>query len=94
MEAPQRVTPVFIHVLSCLRDNPQGVHGYAIIAAGPHANGAVYPVLDRLAAAGWAAREWDDRSTPRRRVYRLTQVGADGADLLLPDPDHLVALAG
>lgn len=94
MEVPQRVTPVFIHVLSCLQANPQGVHGYAIIAAGPYANGAVYPVLRRLADAGWAAWEWDDRSTPRRRVYRLTSAGAHSAGRLLPDQEPVVAPVG
>lgn len=36
--------------------------------------GTVYPVLDKLEAAGWVSSEWErdsDRKGPRRRYYKL-----------------------
>jgi DNA-binding PadR family transcriptional regulator len=94
METPQRVTPVFIHVLTCLHERPGGVHGYAIITSGPHVGGAIYPVLNRLYTAGWVDREWDNQSTPRRRIYQLTAAGTRGADRLLTVKNPPMSLVG
>jgi DNA-binding PadR family transcriptional regulator len=43
--------------------------------------GTIYPILDRLLKAGWLERRWEDvdpavEGRPRRRLYRLTRVGA------------------
>jgi len=57
--------------------------------------GTIYPILDRLLKAGWLERRWEDvdpvaEGRPRRRLYRLTGVGAPAARLALDN--HLAAL--
>ena len=46
--------------------------------------GVIYPMLDRLLKAGWLERRWEDidpavQGRPRRRLYRLSGVGASAA---------------
>jgi DNA-binding MarR family transcriptional regulator len=46
--------------------------------------GTIYPILDRLLKAGWVERRWEDidptvEGRPRRRLYRLTALGATQA---------------
>jgi DNA-binding PadR family transcriptional regulator len=58
-------------------------HGYAVITALRErsggaldlAEGAVYPALHRLEAAGLVASEWQSIAGRRRRLYRLTPDG-------------------
>lgn len=57
--------------------------------------GTVYPSLGRLLKAGWVERRWEDidpavKGRPKRRLYRLTGVGAPAARLALDE--HLAAL--
>lgn len=57
--------------------------------------GTIYPILDRLLGAGWLERRWEDidpavEGRPRRRLYRLTRVGATSARLALDE--HMAAL--
>ncbi len=57
--------------------------------------GTIYPILDRLLKAGWLERRWEDidpvtEGRPRRRLYRLTGVGAPAARRALDD--HLASL--
>jgi PadR family transcriptional regulator PadR len=60
-------------------------HGYAVIttlrerSAGALdvAEGAVYPALHRLEAAGLLTSEWEPVAGRRRRIYRLTKDGRD-----------------
>lgn len=62
-------------------DEPR--HGYAIISALRELTdgvfslneGAVYPMLHQLEAAGLVSSEWDDSSGRRRRSYGLTRQG-------------------
>ena len=59
------------------------VHGYGLIAAlRDHSDGVfalpegtVYPALHRLERDGLVQSEWSADTTPRRRVYRLTDAG-------------------
>jgi PadR family transcriptional regulator, regulatory protein PadR len=58
-------------------------HGYAVISALRErsdgaldlAEGAVYPALHRLEAAGLLASDWQPVGGRRRRMYRLTPDG-------------------
>ena len=59
-------------------------HGYAVITAlREHSDGAfdlpegtVYPALHRLEDAGLLASDWAEVGGRRRRIYRLTALGA------------------
>lgn len=56
--------------------------------------GTIYPILDRLLKAGWVERRWEEidpavEGRPRRRLYRLTRVGAPAARTVLED--HLAS---
>jgi transcriptional regulator len=69
-------------VLSVLRDHP--AHGYEIVSelrrrsAGEFdlAEGTLYPALHRLERQGLLASDWQVSEGRRRRIYRLTAVGA------------------
>jgi PadR family transcriptional regulator PadR len=57
--------------------------------------GTIYPILDRLLKAGWLERRWENidpasEGRPRRRLYRLTAIGAPAARAALDE--HLVSL--
>ena len=57
--------------------------------------GTIYPILARLLKAGWLDRHWEDidpkvEGRPRRRLYRLTGVGAPAARQALDE--HLASL--
>jgi PadR family transcriptional regulator PadR len=48
------------------------------------ASGTLYPILLRLEGAGWFASRWEkanpaDLGRPRRRLYRMTALGAKRA---------------
>jgi PadR family transcriptional regulator, regulatory protein PadR len=57
----------------------------ADIARSTHlASGTLYPILLRLEQAGWAESHWEDGDPrklgrPRRRLYRVTGIGASRA---------------
>lgn len=58
--------------------------------------GTIYPILDRLLKVGWLERRWEDidpavEGRPKRRLYRLTGVGAPAARLALDE--HLASLS-
>lgn len=68
-----RVTPATALVLEVLL-SVEKVWGLQIIKDVGKKPGTVYPILDRLEAAGWVQGEWDsteERKGPRRRYYRL-----------------------
>jgi DNA-binding PadR family transcriptional regulator len=57
--------------------------------------GTIYPMLDRLLKVGWLERRWEDidpalEGRPRRRLYRLTGIGARAAGDALEE--HLASL--
>lgn len=57
--------------------------------------GTIYPILDRLLKLGWLERRWEEvdpaaEGRPRRRLYRLTGVGASSARWALDE--HLASL--
>ena len=70
---PRLTTPVRL-VLAHLRASGPD-HGSAIAAATGLGAGTVYPILHRLAAAGWlttTAETGPHPSRPARRLYSLT----------------------
>ena len=55
--------------------------------------GAVYPLLDRLAAEGWLEFEERDFGTRKRKSYRLTRAGRRQLKRWLSGPDLVAAAA-
>lgn len=55
--------------------------GFELSRASGLAAGTIYPILQRLTAAGWVVDRWEDSSTaqaqkrPPRRYYRLSVEG-------------------
>ena len=77
-----RLTPATVDVLRVLLDDGASVWGMLVIKRTGRPAGSVYPILERLEAAGWVASSWEpdtDRSGPRRRLYELTGDGAEAA---------------
>jgi DNA-binding MarR family transcriptional regulator len=73
MENLGRITPATAMVLESLL-SAESVWGLQIVKNAGKKPGTVYPILDRLEAAGWVQGEWDTTETrkgPRRRYYRL-----------------------
>lgn len=65
-------------VLLALLSGAGNLSGYDLGRVAQAGSGAVYPVLDRLEAAGWVTAGWDPEETPnggRRRYYALTPYG-------------------
>ena len=98
------LTPVVLHVLLALADEPQGKHGYAVareveevtegqIRMGP---GTLYGSIQRMLDAGLIeerrgkATNGDDE---RRRYYRMTAFGKRVLGLELSRLAEVVALA-
>jgi DNA-binding PadR family transcriptional regulator len=57
------------------------ISGAEISRATGLASGSLYPILFRLEEAGWLESEWEDVmpaivKRPRRRLYRMTGLGA------------------
>ncbi|WP_350309844.1 helix-turn-helix transcriptional regulator [Arthrobacter sp. fls2-241-R2A-172] len=73
MENLGRVTPATALVLDALL-SAESVWGLQIVKDTGKKPGTVYPILERLEAAGWVQGEWEtteERKGPRRRYYRL-----------------------
>lgn len=66
-----------------LAEDPEPVYGRQLVALTGFPTGTVHPLLARLLAAGLVDRSWEDDAAaeaegrPRRRLYRLTDAGAD-----------------
>jgi PadR family transcriptional regulator PadR len=77
-----RVTAATVDVLRALLDQPGPTWGLVIIKTTGRSPGTVYPILERLEEAGWVTSSWDDdasRPGPRRRIYALSEEGAQSA---------------
>ncbi|MFE8887818.1 PadR family transcriptional regulator [Pseudarthrobacter enclensis] len=73
MENLGRITPATALVLEALL-SADSIWGLQIVKDVGKKPGTVYPILERLEAAGWVKSEWDSTETrkgPRRRYYRL-----------------------
>ncbi|SEF11007.1 Transcriptional regulator PadR-like family protein [Arthrobacter alpinus] len=73
MENLGRVTPATALVLEALLSADR-IWGLQIVKDTGKKPGTIYPILDRLEAAGWIVGDWDteeSRKGPRRRYYKL-----------------------
>jgi PadR family transcriptional regulator PadR len=83
--ANPRMTLQTLEVLSAMLDNCyREWYGLQLSSASGLKTGTIYPVLARLEQAGWVSSYWEEVDPsivgrPRRRLYRLTGVGADAA---------------
>ena len=93
---PPRMTTQTLAVLSTmLADEEADWYGLDLSKRSGLKPGTIYPILDRLLKAGWLDRRWEDidpvtEGRPRRRLYRLTAVGAPSARRALDE--HLKSL--
>ena len=87
MEGLSRVTAATLDVLEALMGPDEELYGYKIALRSGRKTGVVYPILDRLEAAGWVESAWErehrDERGPRRRFYRLSPDGLSAARSLL-----------
>lgn len=69
-------------VLAVFLDDPDSDrYGIELMERTGLASGSLYPILNRLRAAGWAEAHWENvdpaaAGRPARRYYRLTPDGA------------------
>ena len=75
---PPQLTRQTMLVLSILSRHREGLAGSLIATMSELASGTLYPILTRLEEAGWVKSHME-QSGSRRRVYKLTAVGARGA---------------
>jgi PadR family transcriptional regulator PadR len=60
------------------------IYGLDLIELAGLSSGTVYPVLARLERSGWIVGSWEELKAgeiqrPRRRLYRLTEIGRSRA---------------
>jgi PadR family transcriptional regulator, regulatory protein PadR len=91
-----RMTTQMLAVLSVLvRDPAAEWYGLELTKLAGLKPGTIYPILGRLLNLGWLERRWEQidpaaAGRPRRRLYRLTGVGAPAARWALDE--HLSSL--
>lgn len=89
--SPPRMTTQTLSVLSTMLGAPEADwYGLDLSKRSGLKPGTIYPILDRLLKAGWLERRWEQidpvaEGRPRRRLYRLTGVGAPAARRALDD---------
>jgi PadR family transcriptional regulator PadR len=94
--ASPRLTTQTLAVLSTMVSDPGAEwYGLDLSKRSKLKPGTIYPILDRLLKVKWLERRWEDidpavEGRPRRRLYRLTGVGAPAARLALDE--HLASL--
>lgn len=98
MEPLSRVTDATLDVLEALMGPDGDLYGYKVAERAGRKTGVVYPILERLEAAGWVDSEWEraergDRG-PRRRFYRLSPGGLGAARSLLVERRGVVRQRG
>jgi PadR family transcriptional regulator PadR len=90
------MTTQTLAVLSAFLSDPDAEwYGLELAKRARLGPGTIYPTLDRLLKAGWLERRWEDidptiEGRPRRRLYRLTGIGAPAARQALAE--HLASL--
>jgi len=91
-----RMTTQTLKVLGTILSEPDAEwYGLELCKRARLKPGTIYPTLDRLIKAEWLERRWEDidpavEGRPRRRLYRLTAIGAPAARQALDE--HLAAL--
>ncbi len=72
-------------VLAALLASDDELWGFELSRISGLAAGTIYPILQRLAAAGWVVSRWEDQAVaevggrPARRYHRLTVEGRSRA---------------
>lgn len=82
MKPLSRITPATMDVLRVFLGSEGPVWGLLVVKETGRPAGSVYPILERLEAAGWVTSAWEDspdRPGPRRRLYELSGGGAEAA---------------
>jgi PadR family transcriptional regulator, regulatory protein PadR len=92
---PRMTTQVLSVLNAMLADPDADWYGFDLCKKSGLKPGTIYPILDRLLKAGWLERRWEGidptaEGRPRRRLYRLTGVGASAARMELDE--HLASL--
>ncbi|MFF0458500.1 PadR family transcriptional regulator [Nocardia africana] len=81
--AQPRITGPLVMVLDKLLDSPRDAfYGYDLSKSTGIKSGTLYPLLVRLEEAGWLESGWEQTEVegrPRRRFYKLTVEGLEGA---------------
>ena len=83
MSGLERITSPTAAVLRVLLAATEPTWGLQVIKATGTVAGTVYPILERLEAAGVLTSQWEDdpsRPGPRRRFYTLTDEGSGRAE--------------
>jgi PadR family transcriptional regulator PadR len=92
-----RPTLQVLKVLRLLLDHPNAaVYGLDLSKQAGLATGTIYPILTRLEQAGWVVSAWEDNDPsqvgrPRRRLYWLTQQGAEKAATTLDESRQAIS---
>ncbi|MDJ1114949.1 MULTISPECIES: PadR family transcriptional regulator [Microbacterium] len=84
----QRVTAPTVDVLTVLLEADEPMWGLAIAKQSGRTPASIYPILSRLEEGGWVAGSWDvdeERTGPRRRLFRFTEAGRTGARHVVND---------
>jgi PadR family transcriptional regulator PadR len=76
-----RITTQTLTVLAAFMSSGRELSGAEITRTAKLQSGTLYPLLSRLEQANWLESRWEDCAPselgrPRRRLYRLTGVGA------------------
>lgn len=74
--------------LAVFLESSEELSGLEIMRQAGLRAGTVYSALELLVEGGWLSPRWEERppgeeDRPRRRLYRLTPAGEDGARLAL-----------
>jgi PadR family transcriptional regulator PadR len=95
MPSPRMTTQTLTVLSTILSDPDADWYGLELCKRARLKPGTIYPILDRLLKAEWLERRWEEidpkvEGRPRRRLYRLTGVGAPAARQALDA--HLASL--
>lgn len=71
-------------ILRTLAAAARELHGLDLVAAGAVSRMALYVILARLEDRGWIEGRFEDTDPPRRRLYRITDVGRAALVPVLP----------
>jgi PadR family transcriptional regulator PadR len=86
-----RITGPTLKVLGTLLSSPRDeLSGAEIGRVAKLASGTLYPILLRLEGAGWLQSRWEredpsELGRPRKRLYRVTAMGAKKARAAVKD---------
>jgi DNA-binding PadR family transcriptional regulator len=86
-----RMSGPTLRLLKLLLENPrEGQSGAQISKQTGIGSGTLYPLLQRLENASWLKSEWEktdpsEVGRPRRRFYKLTGLGQNGARTALAE---------